>query len=732
MRINPYQLGLWLMILGIPCSRAMVEIGATLLITAWLWQKGSAGDFSLRRTSLLGPLAAVVAWSALSIAWSVQWPLTCRAVVSQTLEYAAIYVAVSDWLRDRTAIRRVIWLWLLWSVVMAADGMIQLWRGADLIRDYAPGLISGGARMTAAMKYPNDFGAYMALSAVLAVGVAVAEWGRRRRMTCGLAAGIAVINGLALVLTFSRGAWVGVALAALVALVFYRTRYAVPLLVAAGITIAFLPAPYLDRILSIVNIQPGTASQERLLIWRSVFAMIREHPWVGFGLNTYNAMFPQYKDPAIVGTPYAHNCFLQLTAELGLVGLALFSWLLLRVFKQGGRPALRPTWERAVAISLIAAAAGYVVQSSVETNWYSLPLAVMWWVALGLMDGLNALAEDRQQLFSEKITRLAAIRTDRLGDVLMNLPALRALDQRFPRAALTVVVRPPLDELLKSQPGIDAVSAYEPAYDRGWLGTLRWALALRRGRFDAVIALNPTKRAHAAAWLAGVPIRVGYARKWDFLLTDTLPDRKAEGTKHETAYNLELAGLLGATTTDLLPRLVVSDDDRRVVARLLDDAGVTAPTALVALHPWTSDPAKQWPLPLMAELIETLAADPTRTLILIGGPGEDERARHFLAGVRVPVLSFVGRLSLRQLAALLAECRVLVSNDSGPVHVAAAVGTPTVTLFTGQRPAATPRRWGPLGPGHLTLAGRHPEIPIPVEEVLAAVLRQLEMRQMAS
>ena len=85
----------------------------------------------------------------------------------------------------------------------------------------------------------------------------------------------------------------------------------------------------------------------------------------------------------------------------------------------------------------------------------------------------------------------------------------------------------------------------------------------------------------------------------------------------------------------------------------------------------------------------------------------------------------VGQLSLRQLAAVLTQCRVLVSNDSGPVHVAAAVGTPTVTLFTGGRLAATPKRWGPLGAGHLTLTSHHPEMPIAVDDVLAAVHRQL-------
>lgn len=722
---RPYLIGLWLIILGIPCSRALVEIGATLIILSWVWRKAQAGEWGLRRSILLAPLAAFVAWAALSLTWTTQWPLTLRAVISQTIEYAAIYLAVSDGLRNRQQLRQAIWLWLIWSLLMVGDGVVQLIRGTELIRGYTPGLIAGGARMTAAMKYPNDFACYLSLSALLAAGVAVAERTECRVLAWRVAAAIALINVIGLILTFSRGAWLGFAVAGLVAMIFYRTRYVVPLIVAAGIVVALLPAPYWQRLLSITDFQPGTAAQERLLIWQSVLQMIREHPWVGFGLNTYNATFPAYKDPAIWGTPYAHNCFLQLTAELGLIGLGFFTWILCRVFRQGWRPAQRGGWERIVALSLIAGAAGYVVQSSVETNWYSLPLAAMWWLTVGMIDSLSGIAEDRQRFFTERIRRIVAIRTDRLGDLLMNLPALRALRQRFPQATLTVVAQPPMAELLRGQPGLDAVMPYVPtAGPWGW-AAWQWGRQLRCGRFDAAVVLNPTREAHLATWLAGIPIRVGYARKWDVVLTDTWPDRKAQGTRHEVEYNLELVGLLGAMTADRLPRLVVADHDRQVVHQLLRDADLDLQRPLVALHPWTSDPAKEWPLTSMAELIERLSTEETLQLLLIGGPDEEERARNFLAGVRAPITSFVGRLSLRQTAALLAHCRLLVSNDSGPVHVAAAIGTPTVTVFTGRRIAATPTRWGPVGQGHVVLTNPHPELPVTVEEVFEAVQRQL-------
>ena len=723
MRINLYLIGLWLIVLGIPCSRALVEIGATTLIVAWLWQKWRARDFRLPRSSLLTPYGAFVIWAGLSLLWSQYPALTLKAFLWQTLEYAAIYLAVSDSLRQPQA-RRLIWLWLWWSLAMFADGLIQLARGTDLA-GHPVGLIAGGARMTSALIYPNDFGAYTSMTAMIACGVALAERSRSRRNSA-LAAAIALVNVAGIILTFSRGAWLGFALAVLTALMLYRTRYAVPLLVATGVAAAFLPAPYVERFASIVDWHVGSASEERLLLWRSALRMIHQHPLIGFGLNTYNATFPKFKDPAIWGTPYAHNCFLQLTVELGAVGLALFGWLLVRIFKQSWRIAQMDGWERSVALSLIAGAAGYVMHSATDTNFYALPLAVMWWLALGLIDRLHGLREDRQRLIIEHFRRIVAIRTDRLGDVLLNLPALAALRQRFPHATLTVVVQPPLDELLRGQPGVDAVMPYTARDATPGQGTLRWAWKLRQGHFDAAVILNPTKQAHLAAALAGIPIRAGYARKLDWLLTEILPDRKAAGDRHEVDYNLELVGLLGARAPDRIPRLTVTSQERQVAAQLLQDAGIIpGQKPLIALHPWTSDSAKQWPLACVAELIERLALEKTVGFILIGGPEETDHAQHFLAGLRTPVASVVGHLSLRQLAALLTHCRVLVSNDSGPVHVAAAVGTATITLFTGQRPAATPRRWGPVGPGHTILTPHHPEMPIPVDEVYLAVQRQV-------
>ncbi|MBI4313967.1 MAG: O-antigen ligase family protein [Candidatus Omnitrophica bacterium] len=724
MRIDALEVGFWLMLLGIPCSRALTEIGATVLILAWIFQKLRARDFTLKHCSLGLPVAGLALWSGLSIFWSFDRSLSSRSFISQTLEYVAIYLAIADGLQDRKAIRRILWLWIAWGGVMFFDGIVQMVRGTDLFRGDAPGLIAGGKRLTAAMKYPNDFGAYAAMTGWMAAGIGLAEWQAKRYWRSGVAWTIAWSLIAGLLLTYSRGAWIGFAFSVVVAVTLYRTRHVIPLIVAVGAIVAFLPPTYLERLLHLFDVHPGSSADERLLIWKTVLNMIRQKPFLGFGLNTFNAVFPLYKDPAIWGTPYAHNCFLQLTAELGAVGLFFFGWVLLRFFQQGWRNDQPPSWERTVALALIAGGAGYVIHSSMDTNWYSLPLAVMWWSILGSVDALHGINRNRQWMFDKEIRRIAVVRTDRLGDVLMNLPAVAALKERFHRATVHLIVRNPIHELLAKQPFADEVVPLPAGSRAGWCGIFRSALWLRRKKYDAIVVMDPSKTVHAAAFLAGIPVRVGYARKLGFLLTDSILDRKTLGQKHEVDSNLDLVRLLGATAANRIPRLRVEEQEEAALIDSLQKEGLSLSNPWIAIHPWTSDPEKQWPLASMAQLMQQLSKEGIGELILIGGPEEKIPAENFSAGFSFPVTSLVGRLSLRQLAALLKQCRTLVSNDSGPVHVAAAVGTPTVVLFTGRRPAATPKRWGPVGEGHIVLQSPHPEIPIPVEAVIAAVVRQ--------
>ncbi len=319
---------------------------------------------------------------------------------------------------------------------------------------------------------------------------------------------------------------------------------------------------------------------------------------------------------------------------------------------------------------------------------------------------------------------IAFIRTDRLGETLLTLPALAAIRRARPGRPLILVANPALCELLEGLPVVDAVWPAPSGGRRWWAWqALQLGWRLRRHRVGMVIVANPTKAWHVAAWLAGAPVRVGYRRKWAWALTAAIADDKAGGARHEVLSNMALASAaLGESLEPVSSlRVPILPEDLDGAARLLNERRSGAGWPVLVVHPWASVLRKQWPRERYDALIERAVRLGGGPVAVIGGVEHQSQAGQWLAR-RDDVLDLVGRLSLRQLAAVLHRARVLVSNDSGPVHLAAAVGTPVVALFGTTDPAAGPVRWGPWGAGHVVLWKPTLDA-ISVDDVAAAVQR---------
>ena len=327
--------------------------------------------------------------------------------------------------------------------------------------------------------------------------------------------------------------------------------------------------------------------------------------------------------------------------------------------------------------------------------------------------------------------KILAIRNDRFGEFLLNIPALRAIKETYPAAKLHVMVAPAVAELAGAVPFIDKILV-RPFGRRGWNEDIALVGQLRREHYDAAIVLNPTREAHHIVFWAGIPCRIGYARKHHFLLNRTLPDKKHLGLRHEVDNNLELVGLIGAATQDRSLGLVIPDEVQAAVAGKF---GV--PSGSVAVHPWTSDPVKQWPLERFTELVRRLAEKEAGKVIIIGRPEswQISAPSHLGGDLDVPsprwggvgeggrnILDLTGRTTLLEAAAILKQCRCLVSCDSGPMHLACSVGTRTVALFRNDMPGKNPDRWGPWGDaaGHVVVQGAGME-QITLEAVLQMI-----------
>lgn len=300
--------------------------------------------------------------------------------------------------------------------------------------------------------------------------------------------------------------------------------------------------------------------------------------------------------------------------------------------------------------------------------------------------------------------RILIVRTDRVGDVILSTPVVRTLHRACPDAYLGMMVRPEHQELVEGNPDLNAVILYDKnGAEKSWLGNLRFARRLAEHRFETALILHSTNRVILVAWLAGIRRRVGYARRLPWLLTRSLPYIKREGEKHEMEYNLDLLPLLDVSERDRTLSVPTTPEQETEVEQFLRSHQADGPAPLVVLHPGASCPSKRWPAERFARVGDALAGRHRAKVLVIAGPEERTHAEAVIQRMTSPVIPALGRFGLGELACLFRRARCLISNDSGPVHLACAVGTPVVSIFGRWGGGLSARRWGPTGPNSVAL-----------------------------
>ena len=283
-----------------------------------------------------------------------------------------------------------------------------------------------------------------------------------------------------------------------------------------------------------------------------------------------------------------------------------------------------------------------------------------------------------------------------MGDVLMNLPALRVLRLSYPKAWIALLLDKSVAGLFRGHPDLDELIMVDAAeLKRSGHKRRELAREIRKAHFDMGIVSNSSKFFHWLLFSCGIPVRVGWRRKWPIFLNRTLPDKKNEMGRHELDSNLDLVGLVTKEKWD--NQIVITEDKRakEVIAALMRQLHANLP--IVAVHPGSSNPKKLWPSERFIELCRRLEASKKCQLVLIGGEEEFEASRQLAGQLTGPLLNLTGHLTLEELAAFFKtpNVRMLVSSDSGPVHVAWMSGKPVVAFYAENVPGSDPARWGP-------------------------------------
>jgi len=309
--------------------------------------------------------------------------------------------------------------------------------------------------------------------------------------------------------------------------------------------------------------------------------------------------------------------------------------------------------------------------------------------------------------------RILVIRVDLIGDVVLSLPAVRVLKRAYPQADIDMLVLGSSAGILAGELEPAQVLTFDPYLwrhrlglfnPRTWLEAWAFLTLLRARRYDLAISVSGDIGSILAR-LSGAPRRLGYADEaYPFMLTDALPGGRYKARQHEVRYVLALAAAVGAAvlpgderlTLQVLPE--ASDRSQRLLQDGRARLGRTGP--VIAIHAGARNgQAKRWPAEHIAALADRLIGETDALVVLTGAPSEAPLARAVLRQMRGDLLDLCGKTSLPELAALLAGSDLVVSGDSGPMHIACAVGTPVVALHGPTDPELS----GPIAPNALVL-----------------------------
>jgi heptosyltransferase I len=339
----------------------------------------------------------------------------------------------------------------------------------------------------------------------------------------------------------------------------------------------------------------------------------------------------------------------------------------------------------------------------------------------------------------EDYRQILLIKPSSLGDIVHAMPTCAAIRRAYPKARLTWLVKHQWAGFVERIDGVDRVWPVESTFT-GWLSEVP---SLRKERFDLVVDLQGLFRSAAIGWLSGSHLLVGFANgregsPWFYSRRVPVPQLEM----HAVDRYLLVAEAVGAEKSrDPEFHFHIPQTDYDEVNRLLSRSGAMPGISWVVMNVSARWQTKRWPAASFAEVADRLQQEGCGEVVMIGGPDERADAAAVIRMMKTPAINLAGNTKVGLLPALLSRASLLITNDSGPMHVAAAVGTPVVALF-GPTSAA---RTGPYGVGHNVLTKKVPCSPcfsrschnsVPLEclrtvspdQVLAAVRTQRSLR----
>lgn len=295
--------------------------------------------------------------------------------------------------------------------------------------------------------------------------------------------------------------------------------------------------------------------------------------------------------------------------------------------------------------------------------------------------------------------KILVVNVNWMGDVIFSSPVFAALKAQYPQAHIACLAPIRVKPILDCIDAVDHVMGYDERVEQRSLWR-RWKVLrqVRREKFDAVFLLHRSYSRALFVYLAGIPIRVGYAtKKRTRLLTHAVAlDTQA---CHRSDHYLRVLEDFGVPVVDRQTRLTVAVADERWAQKMLVRCGLKQEAKFVVINPGGNWDLKRWPVSSFACLLGLLMKDPSLNIVMAGAPKDQELVEVMTRALPRQPIVLTGQTTLGQAMAVMRQATCVVSGDSGPLHLANAVGAPVVALFGPTRPEIT----APRGPGKVTL-----------------------------
>ena len=289
--------------------------------------------------------------------------------------------------------------------------------------------------------------------------------------------------------------------------------------------------------------------------------------------------------------------------------------------------------------------------------------------------------------------KILLIRLSSLGDIVLTTAAIRAVRANFPNADIAMLVAKQSADILRENPHLNEIITYDRlAKDKDTGEMWRIVRLLRERKFTLAIDFQRKFRTEMLMYLSGATERIG--KGW--FCTVRVPER---GNKHATAHYFDLLHAGGIPAEDPKLELFLAESERRDAVQRLKTAGVADAGVKVGLFPGAGWKLREWMPERFAAIGDKLVEHFNADVLIFGGQKESELVHTVANFMHTRAIPFAGNLQIRELAACIGQCDLFVTNDTGPMHIAAAVGTPTVSLFG----PGNHIRFQPLGALHQTI-----------------------------